>query len=158
MVADREQVCRTFDLRVQQQVVCHHVFAQFAGFGNGVQLPGQANNAVTRLHGAGGEFEEGSPHPRKALQIWDDGINQFVQQRIEGLWGFGFAQERFDLFEISFKVGSESYDLADSHAAIQPVVLAARFRLRAERALRACLVLPAEMSAKPLPASSINSK
>lgn len=101
MVADREQVCRTFDLRVQQQVVCHHVFAQFAGFGNGVQLPGQANNAVTRLHGAGGEFEEGSPHPRKALQIWDDGINQFVQQRIEGLWGFGFAQERFDLFEIS---------------------------------------------------------
>lgn len=102
-MANRKQINRAFDLRIQQQIVRRYVFAQLSVRGNDIELFSQAADAG------------------KALQIGDDGIRQFIQQHIEGLRDIGFKKEDFDFRQVVFEVGGELGCMTRCHGANQPI-------------------------------------
>lgn len=84
----------------------HHVFTGLAILGKSFELGLQPDDCVADLHWAGGPLEKQPTHARKALQVWNDGIRELVQQRIKSLWCISRKQEGFGLFKIVLKVGS----------------------------------------------------
>ena len=145
MVPDRQQINGGVEARVQQQVVLHHIFAYLAIPGNRIKLAFQAINSVAGLHRADGPFKKQPAHAGKALKVGDDGVSEFIQQRVKSLRRVGFQQKALGLFEIALEVRSE-FDLmpschrADTNSAV---------RLRRTAALQRgqggpCILYPAD--------------
>lgn len=114
---DRQQVNGGVETCVQQQVVRHHVFAYLTIFGKGLELAFQPVDPVAGLDRAGGALKEQPPQAGKAFEVRNDGVSEFVQQRIKCLRSIGRKQKRFSVFEIALKVYGEFDEVLSYHGA-----------------------------------------